>query len=451
MPNPYAQVALTYYRHFRASARWWALIGIVIVYLNFCVLFVLNTEIRMSIMLGLGFPLLCLVAHIREQFLDARSHLMPNFRRAHAVVAVAAVLIATVLFPLLLTLLSGSRSISIVSCFTITFSIIIWACFGKSLLLFAIPVFVIAACTETGALFFVNYFTGKHEPLAYGLALYGLASSLWGLFKLFRVTDEDPAYQKLQASRIFKAEKAGQNVDSVPLLSKGSTDRLMDRHIARLSAHARRASASRWSRIGRWQLGINLAMILRISMVTSFMTVVMHFTMHGKQTLFMLGFIVSFIPITMAGTIRQTHRLSRELLLPIDRPSYIRQMGINAAINIFAAWAVAWGFLVLLYVFLLPNSYSAATLGYLTLISALMQALFFGILVWIARHDSKLWYILALFVPVYLQIGLMAGATVWNSPSAGPTMVLIAAVAAVFGLLIAYDAHRRWLVADIAD
>ena len=54
-------------------------------------------------LLVLMMPFSWLAIHMKAQFADSRAHLMPGFRRGHAIVAAAAVLIVVVLLPTLLT------------------------------------------------------------------------------------------------------------------------------------------------------------------------------------------------------------------------------------------------------------------------------------------------------------------------------------------------------------
>jgi hypothetical protein len=273
--------------------------------------------------------------------------------------------------------------------------------------------------------------------------------SLWGLYKLFTITEDDPDYGKFQAARFFKGDQSVQTTNTTPLLSKKWSDRLADRHIARLSNHARRAYFSPWSRISRWQLGVNLGMVFRICFSSLFMIVIMYLASRQSPRMFMLGVFVSMMPISMLATLQKMHCLSRELMLPVDRKTFVRQMGINAALNFFLFWAIAWALLLACLSMISEKPLSAEIVIHLTLISAFCQVLYFGIAIWIARWSSKLWSILAILVPLYLQMGLMAAATEYNSGSLAPWMTLAAAFAALVGFIIAMDAHRRWLLADI--
>ena len=54
-----------------------------------------------------------------------------------------------------------------------------------------------------------------------------------------------------------------------------------------------------------------------------------------------------------------------------------------------------------------------------------------------------------MIIPVSLPMALMSAALEKDAGGLALAMVIVAAVAAVFGLMIAFDAYRRWLVADL--
>jgi hypothetical protein len=374
---------------------------------------------------------------------------MPNHRRVHATVAVAAVLFFTVVIPLLLMILQPAHSLAIVSCFTITFALYIWFCFGRTLQTYLIPILIVAIFTDAGSAFFKDYFTGKRELLAAGMSLFGLAMSLWGLYKLFTITEDDPAYGKFQAARLFKGDPSLQTTNSTSLLSKKWSDRLADWHVARLSRHARRAYYSPWSSLCRWQLGVNLGMVFRLCFSVIFMIAVMYLASRQSPRIYMLSVFVSIMPITMIAMLHKLRCLSRELMLPVDRKTFVRQMGINAAVIFFLFWAITWILLLTVFSTIFEKHYPSEIIFHLTLISAFCNVLYFGMLVWFTRWASRLWNILVVLVPLYLQMGLMAAATEYDSGSLAPWMTLAAACAAMVGVFIVRDAHRRWLLADI--
>jgi hypothetical protein len=170
----------------------------------------------------------------------------------------------------------------------------------------------------------------------------------------------------------------------------------------------------------------------------------------GKHpSILMLAMLVGIIPTTTLGGTYYFHRLSYEIMLPVDRVSYIRQMGISAAVALIVAWAASWSILIFIFTRISQVSIRLDIIENLTLISALCQVLYYGIAVWIARYCSRILHLGAILIPLYLQMFLMAMASEYQSGAWGTTMVFVAGIVAVIGLLIAYDAYRRWLVADL--
>ena len=161
-----------------------------------------------------------------------------------------------------------------------------------------------------------------------------------------------------------------------------------------------------------------------------------------------ISFGLFVIPALVAMQNQIQCRPGPALLLPIERKTYIRQLGMAVALSQFQLWAglsvvpLLWG---LATAPLLPQL--AMLIGVLAF-SAAFQVLVFGALTWTARYRSKaLVYYVAiagllptLFV-VQLRLMLFPGPLPHD-------LMWIAGITAVVGLLITLDAYRRWLVTD---
>ncbi len=113
MSSPYVQVSLTYVRRWGPIRNYVTLFfAIVIAVLISCARAAGEKDPRW--LLHPGFLFLAayffigLASHIRQQFADSRSRLMPGFARPHVIVAVAVILVAAVLLPAALTWRSTS-------------------------------------------------------------------------------------------------------------------------------------------------------------------------------------------------------------------------------------------------------------------------------------------------------------------------------------------------------
>ena len=148
--NPYAQVALTYVRRpFSSRIAAVFIIGVLGFHmLSLCNLLRLPplhdeavnwvgistfgnvmTLPRMmtSLLMGAALFALFVAIHIKDQFAESRSHLMPNFRRAHLVVAAAVTLIFVVVAPSLVAWTTHLRSFGLAALITLVFGVMFWS------------------------------------------------------------------------------------------------------------------------------------------------------------------------------------------------------------------------------------------------------------------------------------------------------------------------------------
>jgi hypothetical protein len=140
------------------------------------------------------------------------------------------------------------------------------------------------------------------------------------------------------------------------------------------------------------------------------------------------------------------------LLLPVERKSYIRQLGAAAALSQLQLWGGTS--VVLLLWWLLnwrllagPQPFPLAVVAGVLAFSAAFQVAVFGVVAWTARYRSKA---LSGFVMAVLFPSSWLVLVRWvSSPGELPQEVMwIAGIMAVLGLLVTFDAYRRWLAAD---
>jgi hypothetical protein len=141
-------------------------------------------------------------------------------------------------------------------------------------------------------------------------------------------------------------------------------------------------------------------------------------------------------------------RQGQELLLPVQRKSYIRQLGMAAALGHLQLWAGQCVLLVLWWLLAGPRPFPLALLAGVLAFSAAFLLGAFGSVAWVARYRSG---ILAGSAATVLVMAA-APLTIWWSLSPPGQLryevLWIAGILAVLGLLITYDAYRRWLAAD---
>jgi len=76
----------------------------------------------------------------------------------------------------------------------------------------------------------------------------------------------------------------------------------------------------------------------------------------------------------------------------------------------------------------------------------LFQLWFFGVNVWLLRFPSPIAFSAGLVVS--FQVTAIAAIVSLEKPSTAAVVFVAAAIFAVLGLILTWDAYRRWLVTD---
>ena len=133
-----------------------------------------------------------------------------------------------------------------------------------------------------------------------------------------------------------------------------------------------------------------------------------------------------------------------ELLMPVTRSAYLRQLGGAAALNELQLWAAMSTVAVACVLVTGNDGPPLATILDLLVISGLSQIWLFGVAVWWTRCQSCLLGLLvglvAIFEPIVL-IGMLWGGlpAEWRYAT-----WFVAGLFALFGLLLMRNAYRRW-------
>ncbi len=294
---------------------------------------------------------------------------------------------------------------------------------------------------------------GKSEFLAVGLLALSVAITLLGAVRLLRLDEDMPNYRRVvQWLRKSAGETTGQASPSESGLFGRLSGWLADRQMASLMRHARRVSTSRWSRICRWQVGMVsgwavwpwiLAMVPFLLWAT--------WSKRGLDAGF-VQLVLVLLPgvVILTALARRTRTMSHELCMPVERKTYLRQLGAAAALSHLQLWLGMSAATVLGWMFSAGEPPAYAEVAGVLAFAGLFQVWFFGVGAWWAasRHSRTVLVVIItltlivvhLFVPL-VWIGLQeAGWRAFQLP--------IAALFAIFGVLLAADAYRRWLAAD---
>jgi hypothetical protein len=466
--NAYSQVALTYVRRPFSSPQSWAVSMIFLLTgagLSGMLLSGDRRDIVASpviILMSTGLAVFFFAGfthHVKGQFADSRAHLMPGFRRVHATVAAAAAVLVAVVLPLVLIWLADLCSVGLVALTVFLFGTILYQATHQNLLSRLLSSLVtlglFATFTEPARLLIWQLLSGNFEVEAVALLALGAVLVLVGGVRLLGLNEEMPAYQQITCVGGTGTCTTAQGQARAWIFVPGSGERFIERSMARRTNHARRASASWWSAVRRWQVGMP-------PWWSAFLTVLFAFSMlflgaaseHKSQNAgaVVAMAILSFVPSCMAWgpVVRwRASTLAGGLLLPVDRRTLVRQVGTAAAVDQLESWATMSACMALWAWFAGPKAFSATDFAVLLGVFTLFQFWFFGVGAWFARYHSfgmiTGGYVLGFYVL------MVAGAICkWTGPPI-PWRYMglwLAGIIAIFGLLLTYDAYRRWLVAD---
>lgn len=308
--------------------------------------------------------------------------------------------------------------------------------------------------TEPGRMLLWQLLSGRFEAEAFALLGLGAALASIGGIRLVGLNEDMPAYKQPACIGGAGCTNAQARAGAW-MLPPALRERLMESSMARWTSHARCASTSWWSGVRRWQVGMSAAWSTHFLMVlfafVFFPSLTSGQNLRSIDAVFAMT-MLSFIPSCVAWgsfTRWRAPMLARGLLLPVDRRTFVRQVGTAAAIDQLQFWA-GIGAGIALWVWLAgPKASSVTDFAVLLGVFTLFQFWFFGVGAWFARYRN-----FGMQVGGYVlgfQVLMVAGAI---CAATGPLMpwkymgLWLAGIIAIFGLLLTYDAYCRWLKAD---
>jgi hypothetical protein len=464
--NPYIQVALTYFRRLFSSVRV-GFMTLLFLVMTFSAIIGARSAHQfwngLFVLFFYGFAVIFYVIpiHIKEQFANSRAHLLPNFRKAHIVVAGAVAFVVAVLLPAAASLWLRLHSIGLLAFMVFWFG---WIClavlFQKNWQMGVIVVAFFAVIFGGGS-FMEQWCSGKFELQALGLLAIGLAIIVYCGVRLCRLNEDMPEYHL----RLYKTAYSGksQNWPGMQFAPGSFRDRLWVNQMAGLIRHAQHSPNSLWSRICRWQIGMQTVRQTLLFCVCFFLYLfffrIFFIANPNNQKASLIGMIKLFltmIPTMVVWTVvwrRRTQSMYYEMLLPVDRATYLKQVGMAAALSQLQVWVV-FGITGVLWQQIAEPQSTSAMINALAC-SFLCQIGLFGLAAWLVRlgNVTLLLAIVVVVTQIIVLGPLLFFITMRNPPSwvSSPQTILLAATGfAAFGLLAAWDGYRRWLVADVA-
>lgn len=494
MRNPYVQVALTYIR--RGGRIVAALAGLALaVFVIACIsaflfglcrgkpelsldLFLVLVEsfdgmassvlhnVRISLVLV---QLLSLAAavHIREQFANSRARLLPRFARAHVAVGAVVMFCIAVLLPIALASLAGCDRFGFWAIAVFISGVLLWT--GSFRWMGWLAAVVLYSCIGTssddGVVWINHAFKGLISGQAVGTAalLLGLGALLILLAwrRLIGLNEEMLGYGR-------PSQTGGRVNPLVGIQGRGRLVRFLqvlrglneEKEVLRILRHARRGSTSSWSRTCRWQVGMATGRSLWFFALAAILAADFLFWTFSTYSRWewdpavLLSFTslpwLVLVPAASLGQFYQRRQvIGHELLMPVTRKAYFRELGLAALLAQFQLWSAAAVATVLWWLIAARQAVPITTIMGILVFSALLQVALFAAALWLARYPLLFPGLLALvmvgFVPI---IAAVAATSPWFAERPYVAWSAAVAVFAALDLILTWGAYRRWLAAD---
>lgn len=469
--SPYAQISLTYIHRFGSSriATFGAITDVGLLVVAGSTLMAIGRD--PSILLLASFlTFVPVVGHVKEQFARWDSRLVPGYRRAHLMVAATVATFLAVLVPAAAVWLSGLRSAGLVAMTVFLLGAILLCELkftGLSWLLF--PWFLVAAVSSHLAGPVVMAFvSGQFEPQAIALLVLGAVMVLLGGWRLVRLEEQMPRlgwWSRLGSEKSHPRTQRSSEEEVLHgsfghLLNERASPKL-DKAVAAAARHALSSPTSGWSRIRRWEVRspFHIAGWCGFALVT-FATLlgmqgVVWYLGARPMTTFVVPttFFIFLLPASMSmGFLSErTKVMAVEVLLPVDRAAYLRQIGTLAAVVHFQLWSAMGVAAGVFWCAAGGQSFSLANLVGLLIASGLAQLGFFGLIACFLPNRSNLLVLVAVaaFVSAMIMPMLQGESIIGGKGTAVmPIILSLAAVFGAVGLVLTYVAYRRWLAMD---
>ena len=408
-----------------------------------------------------------LAMHVKDQFAESRAHLMPDFRRIHIVAAATATMMLAVVAPGVVTWLVGVQSVGLIAVTLFVFGAMFWSVLVLSNWLLwpilALVLFSVPDARETLALLV----TPQFEAQAVGLLALGVAIVVLAGVRLFRLNEDMPEYhRRMPTGWAAKGRMTGQNVNYDVPLPHTLVDWFREQAMANVTRHVRYAAhvavvanlpvaggdAHGLAGLALGPVSARLFPIL--GLVSSAAHAWDHSGQHGNKR--DGGQLVCFPAdganhASIGGLVGDANaHMGYEVMLPVDRRSYVRQLIAALAISYFQFCGVILASTVLWCLVGVARRPPLRYVGSLAAAALLTQICQFGVMVFAYTVTSlRIVHVAALMVPMFGSVMLIiTGGDAHANFQLLPEVLPIAAGSAALGTLLAYIAYRRWLVAD---
>jgi hypothetical protein len=463
MKNPYVQVLMTYVRRPFSTVQAWLMTFTALLALApmFISIGFAHEPPLISFFLPLAYVLGYLALHIKEQFSTPLAQSLPSYRRVHLVVAAILVVFFAILLPMGIASICGASPLGISAVVLACFSLLLWASIRPLVFYLLFPLWIFFVVVPSGETIMQQLTAGQYPAVSACFFAAGVALLVYCALLLWRLNEEVSGYHSWWQGNAYNINVWAENARKIDRFPDQKDKRWIGKWMEQWDTalrlwHVQRASGSWWSQVCRWPMGVNPRPFLIFWSVIGILYV-------QGLTLFLPSIapmLVGMLLLTVGGyplkQLQQRLRLVEyELSLPIDRVSYLRQVGIAAVLG----WLQMWGCLAMaLGLWWYGTTWGAENVPIIlrTIIATgCCQIAMLGITLWMARYRSPILTNLVLITGVMGAFFLFtffipAHAGSLPPPDVTWPLVWIAAGLAVVGFALIGDAYRRWLNADLA-
>ena len=308
------------------------------------------------------------------------------------------IVFVTVVLPGAAVWLLDLRSVGLVAVAVCLFSAVFWLALLASMWL-SVTIGLLLAAMGCGVLFskpviavMIGLASGDHEPSAIALLIVGATTVAFGLRRLTQLNEDMPFYRGWVVGcqeRCCAASEAPV-VAEPPGRRRG--ERREEQRVARLVEHVRRASDSRWSGVCRWQVTMPTGWSMWLVWAGAAVVMLLVYTAirrpdKGSSQFGILECSLCCRLRLWRGSSSCTPtRLHCALLLPVGRATFLRQVGIAAALSQFQCWSAVCVVMLLWQQFVVRESVSIDAITATVTVGTGLQFWLFATVAWVTRH-----------------------------------------------------------------
>ncbi len=394
------------------------------------------------------------VPHLKERFADARASLVPGFRWVHGMVAIVMAAVFSILLPGVTAPLIGWQCLGFFSITILIFGLILWITLHPG------PTFVLIVGVGWLSTFLPTIQRGI-EQIAWGykpahafiLMAIGAVLSITGMIRLFQLNEDMPEYH---LNIVFPKNGRSQFSDLQwrkieKSYSRGWRNWYANRPIVTMIHHARNAADSNWSKMRRWHFktitvwsAFILALVFNLAI-----KLVVYFTDSNFSATFsvFMPTLISAIITVMIPAAKNRH-FSYDIMMPVRREIYLKQLGGYLAIRHVTIWGVMMA-VSIFWMLIAAVKPSPGFLAYGIIYSIAIQIWMFGVTVWIFSFRKIIMTILIMYIAILPTATLILTFDAQIMIQRRPLITLFVCCLAAIGLLLTWRGYRRWLVADL--